>query len=282
MLESIGSLIKPQKILFDTEDDIDKFGNFKIRQKFGYIIPLDAVLKTFLELPTVFDSVQNYYFNLINQKEDTIYNIVQTNFWKSKLETNSDKITFPLFAYEDGYETGNPLGSHAGVYNLNAIYVIFPCLPVEFRSKLDNIFLAQLYHADDGENTDKKIIYGRLIDDLNKLNSEGIEICDNGKKTRVYFKLILILGDNLALNDMLGFVKGFNAKYFCRFCRASSDKTCKMCSEISLLLRTKINYHQNDIKIQNPKTTGVHSSCVMISLISMWLKSIVSISYMTY
>ena len=147
-----------------------------------------------------------------------------------------DQIIFPLFAYEDGYETGNPyLGSHAGLQSKRYLpYILLACTSLEFRSKLDNIFFAQLYHADDAANVDKKTIYGKLISDLNKLNSEGIEICVNGKKFRLYFKVVLVLGDNQALNDMLGFVKGFSAKYFCRFCKASSDLKAKMCTKDSV------------------------------------------------
>ena len=36
------------------------------------------------------------------------------------------------------------------------IYIIFPCIPPEFRTKLDNIFLVPLYDADDVANIDKK------------------------------------------------------------------------------------------------------------------------------
>ena len=64
---------------------------------------------------------------------------------------------------------------------------------------------------------------------------------------------------------MLGFVKGFSAKYFCKFCKASSDLTSRMCIEHSNLLRTTINYAA-DIETNNVKTTGVKDSCVFNDL----------------
>ena len=155
VFENVGCLIKPKKLFFDTEDDKDKAGELRNKEECGQIIPLDSVLKVFLELPSVFDTMRDYYLNLM-QQADSINNIVQTNFWKSKIIEYPDRIIFPLFAYEDGYETGNPLDSHAGVYNLNGIYIIFPCIPPEFISKLDNISLAQLCHADDAANVNKK------------------------------------------------------------------------------------------------------------------------------
>ena len=159
------------------------------KEKCDQILPLDSVLKVFLELPSVFYTVRDYYLNLM-QQDNSIHNIVQTNFWKSKIIEYPDRIIFPLFAYEDGYETGNTLGSHAGVYNSNGIYILFPCLRPEFRSKLANIFLSQLHHAYDAANVNKNTTYGKLISDLNELNAEGIEICVDRRRFRVYFKVV--------------------------------------------------------------------------------------------
>ena len=106
VFENVGCLIKPKKLFFDTEDDKDKAGELRNKEKCGQIIPLDSVLKVFLELPSVFDTMRDYYLNLM-QQADSINNMVQTNFWKSKIIEYPDRIIFPLFAYEDGYETGN-------------------------------------------------------------------------------------------------------------------------------------------------------------------------------
>lgn len=146
-LKILSCSIKPREIFFNTKSETDKLGKFIRREKFGQIIPLDLVFKVFLELPNVFKTLQNCYFSLTNQDNSVVSKNIQTEFWKSKV--NSEKITFPLFLYEDGFETGNPLGSHAGVYNINKISITFPSMPVKFISKLNNIFLAQIYHADD-------------------------------------------------------------------------------------------------------------------------------------
>lgn len=42
-----------------------------------------------------------------------------------------------------------------------------------------------------------------------------------GKKVKIYFALGLLLGDNLGLNGMLGFVESFNAYHSCRLCTTS-------------------------------------------------------------
>lgn len=52
-----------------------------------------------------------------------------------------------------------------------------------------------------------------------KLNSPK-----KGEKIRIYFALGLLLGDNLGLNGILGFVESFNAYYSCRLCKAFKNE----------------------------------------------------------
>lgn len=130
-LEQSGYFIEPEPIFFNSVENNDGFSNIAYKELRGQIIPLGSVLKAFLELPNVFDTISNYCSEL--EKSDRIHNIIQTDFWKSKVDSN--KITFPLLLYEDAYETGNPLGSHAGTYNITAIYVMLACLPPNLRSR---------------------------------------------------------------------------------------------------------------------------------------------------
>lgn len=50
---------------------------------------------------------------------------------------------------------------------------------------------------------------------LNVLDTNGIQIITkNGKK--IFLSLALVVGDNLALNNGLGFSRSISAKHFCR------------------------------------------------------------------
>ncbi|KYQ54152.1 hypothetical protein ALC60_06949 [Trachymyrmex zeteki] len=226
---------------------------------YGQLIPLKEILKIFFEIPNVFEKIYKYITTLNENTDDEICNIVQTSFWKSKI-LNNESITFPLFLYEDAFETANPLGSHAGIYKLCGMYISIPCLPPELSSRLDNIFLAQLYHADDTKLFSKKQIYSYLIRDLMILETEGIQLSIGSKNIQVYFKLALIIGDNLRLHGILGFVESFSANLCCRFCKISKDISRKPCSEDINLLRNKINYAQ-DIAINKVTITGLKESC---------------------
>lgn len=136
----------------------------------------------------------------------------------------------PLFLYEDDFECGNPLGSHKTIYKMSGMYVSIPCLPPEIRSKVQNIFLFQIAHSEDGKKYPSEIFYKDVIEQLNNLATQGITINISGKFIKIYFKLALIMGDNLGLNTILRFIKCFkNSVHFCRFCKMPNNSKTMFC-----------------------------------------------------
>ena len=55
-------------------------------------------------------------------------------------------------------------------------------------------------------------VFRKVIDDLNSLQSNGLIINVDAKEQRVYFKCVLVLGDNLGLNVCCGFFKIIHCK----------------------------------------------------------------------
>jgi len=199
LLTNEGYYIKPTRVFFGTME-VKNENALKTVNVYGQLISfIKQVLKAFFEIPNVFEKTCKYITTLNENDTDEICNIIQTNFWKSKILDN-ESITFPLFLYEDAFETTNPLGSHAGIYKLNGIYISIPCLPLELYSRLDNIFFAQLYHADDSKLFPKKQIYSYLIRELIFLETQDIQLSIESKDIRVYFKFALIIGDNLGFH----------------------------------------------------------------------------------
>jgi len=143
LLTNLGYYIKPKQIFFGTMDVRNK-NALRTENVYGQFISLQKLFKVFFEIDDIFDKTCEYIDMLMNDDDSEIYNIVQTHFWKSKI-SNSTSINIPLFLYEDAFEIANPLGSHTGIYKLCGMYISIPCLPPELYSKLDNIFLTQLY-----------------------------------------------------------------------------------------------------------------------------------------
>lgn len=258
ILTNLGYNIEPTPIFFGTIETRDK-NVLKTENVYGQLISLQKVLKVFFEMGDTFSKTCKYITSLSEDINNGITNIIQTSFWKSKI-ANKESITLPLFLYEDAFETANPLGSHAGIYKLNGVYVSIPCLPPDLYSKLNNIFLAQLYHADDCKLFPKERIYSYLIKELQLLETEGIPLVIEDSNIQVYFKLVLIIGDNLGLHSILGFVEAFSANICCRFCKVSKNMSRKLCCEDVSALRNKINYAE-DVAVNNVNITGIKGNC---------------------
>ena len=110
-----------------------------------------------------------------------------------------------------------------------------------------------------------KEAFKNLIEELNALKKKGIEFVANGKKYLLRFQLILILGDNLELNQICGFVESFNANFFCRICRIPLNEARIMFQENVSFLRDLVNYAK-DVDLNNVKDTGVEEECTFNSV----------------
>lgn len=74
----------------------------------------------------------------------------------------------------------------------------------------------------------------------------------------MYFTLLLILGDNLGLNSILGFDESFQANYFCRFCKTHKNETRYQTIEDKKSLRNLNNYNDDSLSL----SYGIKEVCV--------------------
>ena len=71
----------------------------------------------------------------------------------------------------------------------------------------------------------------------------------------------MLLGDNLGLNSICGFVESFKANYFCRVCKVTSKESEELALENKEKLRTKSNY-ELDVQVADASKTGIKEPCV--------------------
>lgn len=236
-------------------------GNIVMKSNFAQFVPLSKVLKKFFSMPGVLFETLRYMETLKSKSE--IENIVQTELWKQHLLHSKDSdIVLPLYIYYDDYETGNPLGSHSGIHKLGAIYSSVACLPPQHQSNLDHIFLVNLFHSSDLKQFGQNMVFGNLVKELNYLKTHGVEVKIFEKFYRIYFSTILVLGDNLGLNSLLGFQECFTSNHFCRFCKKTRADTQLLTSEDRLSLRNKHNYLE-DLRINYAYQTGIKSFSIL-------------------
>lgn len=257
-LEESTCFVKPiEYIVGERLDNVaDGTGLPKVYK--SQFIPLQKVLTNFFQLPFVLEKTLH---NINMLKSSSVFsNIIQGEFWEFKIEETSD-IVLPLFVYFDEFECGNPLGSHAGIHKVGAVYCSVPCIPQVYQARLENIFLCLLFHSSDLKEFGSISIFSKLIDELIFLESTGISVSTNTGSLRIKFSLALILGDNLGLNMLLGFTESFRSNYYCRFCKCSRDEMQQQEVQNDKLMRN-INNYESDIEVNNVSLTGIKERCV--------------------
>lgn len=258
-----GFLIKPTEYVIGTRQESKLVaGNvvFSSVQSTAQFIPLRKTLKQLFSMPHIFEKTCNYIRD-ISDAPDVISNFVQAYLWHTKLEHFQDKCVLPLNLYFDDFETGNALGSHAGIHKLGAVYASIPCLPPEYCSLLENIILVLLFHSSDRSVLGNSAIFNILIDELIYLETEGISLLLPDRVVKVFFSVGIICGDNLGLHSILGFSESFTATYPCRFCKMSREVLQYSENIQPALLRTRSNYKE-DVTVNDFCKTGIKEECV--------------------
>ncbi|XP_074112292.1 uncharacterized protein LOC141535999 [Cotesia typhae] len=247
----------------------DSEGNLKSRPKTvtGLLFPLRAMFKKVFELPGIYESVQHYKQELEKNK-NIVTNYIQSINWQKKIANFPSKNdVLPLLLFSDDYETGNCLGSHADSNKLCGTYVSIACFPPHLQS-LNSIFHALIYYSKDRQEYGNFAVFRTLIQELQFLETTGVEInLRNNVKRTIYFKLGLILGDNLGLHSILGLVENFNSSYSCRFCKMDSVQRSLATLEDPRLIRDN-NSYDTDVSLKDPSSTGIKQNCIFNRLSS--------------
>lgn len=260
-----GTYIEPVPILLGTT-----LGTSNIRDEHqihmdrltAQHIPLSVTLKKFLEQPGIINKLLNYVQEVVSEKTFLLSYINAKNW--SNFDPRG-KTFLPLFLYSDDFECGNCIGTHRTIHKITGLYVGLPFLPPEFMSHLQNIFMTYLHHSLDRHKIRKEILYECVITEFQSLYNDGISIETPDFNGKIHFKLALILGDNLGLHELLGFVEGFTANYPCRICKVLRANMIVQCTDDKTLWRNRENYAADVAK--NCKTdTGIVEECAWNSV----------------
>lgn len=217
----------------------------------GCLVDISFQIKKYFESPGILPKTLENMKNL--QKKGKLRNIINGKMWKKKKFKEND-IVIPYFLYFDDFEINDPLGSNSGRYSVCGIYYSFPTIPEHHLSKLNNIFVAGFIKSCDINEFGYERSLNPLVTKLKELEENGLTIETDEKKMKIFFVLGQIVGDNLGLNSVLGFVKSFNSNSFCRICKRNKIETQTDTTESAL--RTKENY-ENDLDFVDFRFTGI-------------------------
>lgn len=253
---------------FSKETKFAESVQIKQNSRFLKLVDLNDLFTKLFALPNFLQGILDYQSEL-SKDNTTISNVIQTPFWKTKVresQLNTNTLYLPINIYFDDFEPLNALGSHSGAYKIGGVYCTLPSLPVQAQSMLKYIFLGSLFFTDDRKDFGNSKVFLPFIEILNMLQTEGIQV-DFGCYTRVKLVPFAIIGDNLGLNSMLGFVESFNSFHYCRLCKSHKKDMSKNTLEDNLTLRTRANYEQ-DLQLDDVSLTGIKENSVWNKLLN--------------
>ena len=123
----------------------------------------------------------------------------------------------------------NHLGSRRGIHKIGFIYFTLLNVKPMSSSRLKNIHILGLLAA---FSSNDRVKYGfdkilaPIVQDVKELERSVDFTLQSGAVIHKRGTIVQLLGDNLGLNQLCGFVESFSAVRFCRICmvnRADSD-----------------------------------------------------------
>lgn len=166
----------------------------------------------------------------------------------------------------DEFEPCSALKTKAGLHKTCAIYMQIVNLPQRLLSKLENIHLVALCLSENLKQQFVSLdnILELIVAEIRFLEETGLRVGDAFIKGTLVHNAF----DNLGGNELFGFVKSFNAQYYCRICDLSKEDCSKTVREQSNQMRKIDEYSQQIAEIQGDGNNikGVTKVCLLNNL----------------
>lgn len=288
-LREMGFFFYPDTFIINTEIIPVMYKKGLIEHKnFIKLFPLKEMFNALFNKTSIIYDIVNYLKDIKKLDSEFIHNIIQSSFWKNKLESvrhdsdeNKKTLFLPIIIYFDDFEANNPLGSRSGIHKVGAVYIKIPCLPIHMTSKLIHIYAAMLFYTEDRKykHFGNTRILRPLIDLLNDLQNVGIDLESNESFNLVRLIPLFVTGDNLGINSILGYNESFSSNYYCRFCKCKKEQSWCLCSELKNKLRNKKNY-TTDLILNDNSQTGIKENSVFNLLENFHVTNNPAVDYM--
>ena len=236
------------------------YNQIPVTDKFVYV-PILGTLKSMFRNSELCKS-----FLQDKQQQESIFG----SYFKTNAVFCQEKHALQIQLYYDDFETANPLGSKKGIHKLGCIYFILRNLPPKCNSVFMNIHVVALFHSQDLKKYGFSEILKPLIDDVKKLEIEGIEVPFSDSP--LLGSIIQVTGDNLGLHGLFGYLESFSATYCCRFCLSTKEELQSVFTEDhpGLIFRTKEIHTEHCAALQEDpmsvSTFGVQKTCELNTL----------------
>ncbi len=196
--------------------------SYRVKRVTGEYVSQKALFEKILSLPGVVKCVIEH----MSQEDGMISDFRDGLLWKNHPLRNryrncKDVIVILVFDFYDDLETANPLGSHAVIHKVGMKYTVVKAFKPMYNSKLENILLNMVIDSSERATSDVFDIY---LDEMSELENKGFQLNVDGQQYTVFIVMVQVIGDNLGLNSMLGYVESFTANYPCRLCKLPRER----------------------------------------------------------
>lgn len=238
--EEIAIGLKWQKPKMNPETNIP---SHKISQATYQYVPVIKTLNSIFSHDDFFRYYIKYNTELKHKCETGVYRDFCCGSTCKSNDVFEDDLALHLQLGIDDFEVCCPLKSKAGIHKVSATYLQIRNLPMEYRSKLDNIYLVALCTSANlkPENRSYNDIAERIVKEISVIETEGIAVGDRVLKG----SLVNIACDILGANSVFGFTECFVANYFCRICECDKTECQSLTKSNEHKYRTKFSHEIN-------------------------------------
>lgn len=110
-----------------------------------------------------------------------------------------------------------------------------------------------MYKSDDVATYCLDEILRPIVEEIRCLESDGIFVNTPNYQGVVKFTVLQIVGDNLGLHGVLGYIESFSGNYVCRFCKADKRVVRSLTLEDLALLRDHNSYEADCVQPTPPR-----------------------------
>jgi len=233
------------------------------KSKDVFIMPLAFTVKIIIDLQNILElTLSNIQQNL---KSNDLTNLAAGEVFKSIAKQFDPDIVVPFVLYLDNFQINNALGSHT--FSICGCYINFPLMPKHSISKVQYIYHVAFIATDKLKKCRNENSVYHLVEEFKILES-GIIIRTKNGLQKVQFILSLIVGNNLAVNSILGYVQSFNSKRYCGVCSRTKPEMKIDSSENVESLRTEQSYYE-DLQLNNFQESGLKQNWIFNELLSL-------------
>lgn len=237
--------------------------------KFSYV-PVSSVLELTLSNVDIRDHILSR--NTVLSSGDCFSSYSDGSVFNEHAFFTENPNALRLHFYLDEFEVCNPIGSKRGKHKVLAVYYIIGNLDSKYCSEMKFINLCLLVRYQHLQQFDPHyaIVLKPLIEELEKLATDGINIDADGNVYNFRAALATFSGDNLSAHSLAGYQRHFNCGRICRFCMANYDEIHVSFREDAYVVRNKEvhDYHLQALEVSeaNGALYGVLHRCPLIDL----------------